>query len=415
MHFLFAQLNSGSAWLLIVTVFVVGVLHTIVPDHWVPIALIARQRGWSRRETARAAMQAGFGHVTTTLLLAIIVWVAGVVVAARFGHVINTLSSVALIAFGAWIAITAWREIHSGEGHGDSHHHDFSHLDPAHTATAKNPAVHGPECQHIRAGEGEFLLSIYETRQLPRFRFSAVGPVSFDSIQVETIRAGGDTTLFNFANCGEYWESTTDIPEPHGFEVIAKVSDNGAMRIFPLAFAEHEHSTEDHGHQHATHNHASVSSTVDTLYAPMTLQEDVVNTHIHSHRHSDASPAHRHSHDHSETSNHRVSAETEAEPPIHTHQHKTTSRTALLLILGSSPMIEGIPAFFAAGKFGVGVIILMALVFGLGTIATYVLLCVYSTTFLQQVKLGAIEKYGEVLSGAFIALVGIVFWFFPVL
>lgn len=44
-----------------------------------------------------------------------------------------------------------------------------------------------------------------------------------------------------------------------------------------------------------------------------------------------------------------------------------------------------------------------------------VLLCVYSTAGLQRVKLGAIEKYGEVLSGAFILLVGVVFWLFPVL
>src|ERR1700693_4373902 len=89
--------------------------------------------------------------------------------------------------------------------------------------------------------------------------------------------------------------------------------------------------------------------------------------------------------------------------------------TALLLILGSSPMVEGIPAFFAAGKYGIGLIVAMAVVFAISTIATYVLLCVYSTAGLQRVRLGAFEKYGEVLSGAFIALVGLAFWIWPVL
>ena len=98
----------------------------------------------------------------------------------------------------------------------------------------------------------------------------------------------------------------------------------------------------------------------------------------------------------------------------HAHNHKTTARTALLLILGSSPMVEGIPAFFAVGKYGVGVIGAMAVLFALSTIATYVLLCVYSTADLQRVNLGALERYGEVLSGAFIALVGVAFWFWPV-
>lgn len=78
-------------------------------------------------------------------------------------------------------------------------------------------------------------------------------------------------------------------------------------------------------------------------------------------------------------------------------------------------MVEGIPAFFAAGKYGPGLIAIMSVAFGLSTIATYVALCVYSTAGLQCLKLGSFEKYGEVISGAFIALVGCVFLIFPVL
>ena len=44
----------------------------------------------------------------------------------------------------------------------------------------------------------------------------------------------------------------------------------------------------------------------------------------------------------------------------------------------------------------------------------YVVLCVYSTAGLQRVNLGAFERYGEVFSGAFIALVGVAFWLWPV-
>ncbi len=78
-------------------------------------------------------------------------------------------------------------------------------------------------------------------------------------------------------------------------------------------------------------------------------------------------------------------------------------------------MVEGIPAFFAAGKYGAGLIAVMAAVFALATIATYVGLCVTSVAGLQRVSLGPFERYGEVLSGAFIALVGAAFLFFPVL
>src|ERR1700730_10046352 len=77
-------MNYGPELLLVAAVATVGVLHTIVPDHWVPIALIARQRGWSKSETARAALQAGIGHVLSTLLIALVVWLAGVAFAQRF-------------------------------------------------------------------------------------------------------------------------------------------------------------------------------------------------------------------------------------------------------------------------------------------------------------------------------------------
>jgi hypothetical protein len=47
----------------------------------------------------------------------------------------------------------------------------------------------------------------------------------------------------------------------------------------------------------------------------------------------------------------------------------------------------------------VGLIAIMAVVFAISTITTYVLLCVYWTAGLQRVRLGAFKRYGEVLSG----------------
>jgi ABC-type nickel/cobalt efflux system permease component RcnA len=246
---------SDPELLLVAAVAGVGVLHTMVPDHWVPITLIARQRGWSTLQTARAALLAGTGHVLSTLLIAIVVWIAGFAAARRFGGVVDTLASLALIGFGGWIAIS----------------------------------------------------SLLEMR-----------------------RAGGG----------------------------------------------HGHS---HGHSHHSHGATSAGAHVQDDY-----------DHDHDHHHHDDG---RHHHDHGNA----------ARP------------AALLLILGSSPMIEGIPAFFAAGRYGVGLIVLMSLVFAAATIATYVVLSVISVASLQRVSLGPLEKYGEVLSGAFIALIGLAFWLWPLL
>ncbi|HEY3887348.1 MAG TPA: hypothetical protein VGL73_02165 [Caulobacteraceae bacterium] len=242
---------SDPELLLVAAVAGVGVLHTMVPDHWVPITLVARQRGWSVVQTARAALLAGTGHVLSTLLIAVVVWVAGVAAAKQFGGVVDTLASLALIGFGGWIAISSlldMRRAGGGHGHSQGHSHGHSHDD---------------------------------------------APIHPD----------------------------------------------------------HDHGAHDHGD-------------------------------------------HSHAHDH---------------PPA-----KPGSRTALLLILGSSPMVEGIPAFFAAGRYGAGLIVLMSLVFAAATIATYVVLCALSVASLRRVSLGPLEKYGEVLSGGFIALIGVAFWLWPI-
>jgi ABC-type nickel/cobalt efflux system permease component RcnA len=234
--------------LLIATVAAVGVLHTLVPDHWAPIVVLGRQQGWSIARTARAAALAGTGHVTTTLLLGLLLWGVGATLAVRYAHGVSLAAAIALLCFGLWIAYGGWRELQNGGGHGHAHQR-HAHLHKHDDATA-----------HV------------------------------------------------------HW---------------------------------HEHHAED---WHATDGGSAV---------------------------------------------------------IHQHDHAVSGRTALLLILGSSPMVEGIPAFFAASPYGVPLVSIMAAVFALATIATYVGVSVAGIAGLQRISLGPLERYGEVASGAFVALVGV--------
>jgi len=377
--------------LLVGAVVGVGVLHTIVPDHWVPITLIARQNGWSRRETARAALKAGTGHVLSTLLIGLLVWIAGVAFATRFGNVVSLVSSLALIAFGGWIAIGSLREMREGHGHGHSHDHG--------PGAPNTP--HGVETNAIATPSGNISLSIFERDTPPRFRVT--GP-DFGTIVVRTVRRDGSQDTFPMVSLGAYWESEQSIPEPHEFTVSLMVTSSGHSAVYETQFTEHVHNDYDRGDSQTATNR---------LYQP--LRSGATLTHVHLHRHGNASP-HVHRHDHDATTWHSIDEDVDvAFPAAHNHRHKTSSRTALLLILGSSPMIEGIPAFFAASKYGPFLIAVMSVAFGISTIATYVALCVYSTAGLQRVRLGSFEKYGEVISGAFIALVGCVFLIFPVL
>ena len=396
--------------LLVLSVAVVGVLHTAAPDHWVPITLIARQRGWSRSETAKAALVAGTGHVVTTLLIGLVVWFAGVAFATRFGNAVDTIASLALVLFGGWIAFSAWRETR-GRGHGHMHGglfgHSHDHGDHGHGHTHGHGEVHGRELQRLDTGRGAAELSIFEDSVPPRFRFA--GP-SVESVRADILRDDGARQTFSFVNRGRFWESIEEIPEPHGFRVILVLGQGGHDAAYTVEFVEcgHHPHAHDHGHSHDEDEMAG-----DPLYAPLTGGVAVLTRHAHAHRHGGA--VHVHWHDHAADTAHEITADTEIAPPLHAHKHKTSGRTALLLILGSSPMVEGIPAFFAASRYGFGLISLMAVVFALSTIVTYVVLCVYSAAGLQRINLGPLERYGEVISGVFIALVGVAFWLWPVI
>ncbi|HWA81756.1 MAG TPA: hypothetical protein VG848_15765, partial [Acetobacteraceae bacterium] len=125
-------MDFGAQMLLLLAVGGVGVLHTMVPDHWLPIALLAREQGWSRAETLRAAVQAGAGHAASTLIIALIVWIAGVAFARHFGHAVDVVSSLALIGFGGWIMLSASRELRAPQGHQHRHETRFTERDGDH-------------------------------------------------------------------------------------------------------------------------------------------------------------------------------------------------------------------------------------------------------------------------------------------
>jgi hypothetical protein len=78
-------------------------------------------------------------------------------------------------------------------------------------------------------------------------------------------------------------------------------------------------------------------------------------------------------------------------------------------------MVVGIPRFSPRESTALGLIVVMAVVFAIRTIATYMLLREYSTAGLQRIKLRALERYGEVLSDPFIIPVGLAFWIWPAL
>jgi len=182
-------------------------------------------------------------------------------------------------------------------------------------------------------------LSIFVRDTPPRFRI--VGP-AFGTLAIEAVRDDGSRQTFAMQNLGPYWESADTIPEPHQFDALLTVTTAGQTETYSTRFDEHDDHDNAGVGQHGDDDDG------DALYT-LLRTVSVALTHAHTHRHGNGQP-HSHRHDHDGATWHRETRDHETNAPLHEHGHKRSSRTALLLILGSSPMVEGIPAFFAAWR-----------------------------------------------------------------
>ncbi len=68
---------SASVPLLLGAAAAVAVLHSILPDHWVPLAVVGRTQRWSLVRVARVSALASAGHVVASVVLAGIIAAIG--------------------------------------------------------------------------------------------------------------------------------------------------------------------------------------------------------------------------------------------------------------------------------------------------------------------------------------------------
>jgi len=83
------------------------------------------------------------------------------------------------------------------------------------------------------------------------------------------------------------------------------------------------------------------------------------------------------------------------------------SSNDMLLIVGSSPMVEVIPALLGASTKRPALLAIGPGVFAVATIATEAATCMVGLRSLQRACFGPLERYAEILSGLFVAAVGV--------
>jgi hypothetical protein len=134
-------MHTTSVALLVLAAGTVAILHAILPDHWVPLAVVARTERWKMVRVARISALASAGHVLTSVGLAGIIAVVGLQfqrqIDTQQGHLVGAVLVLTGIGFLAW-QLTGHRHHHVGE---HTHTHDLTH-DAGHGAHSSTDRAH---------------------------------------------------------------------------------------------------------------------------------------------------------------------------------------------------------------------------------------------------------------------------------
>ncbi|MCH7780903.1 MAG: hypothetical protein IH848_08655 [Acidobacteria bacterium] len=95
---------------LLVTAAATAVLHTAIPDHWLPFVLIGRARQWSAARTARITALAGLLHLVVSFALALLALGLGRAAVLTLGETMAQSTGPLLIVFGLLYALWSWRK-----------------------------------------------------------------------------------------------------------------------------------------------------------------------------------------------------------------------------------------------------------------------------------------------------------------
>jgi cation diffusion facilitator family transporter len=132
------------------------------------------------------------------------------------------------------------------------HHHDHGH-------SHGHGHDHGEEPRLIAFGPRLLEIEVFEENVPPRFRLRAESGLLPDAsdVNIETVRPDGSRQLFSFERRGNYLESRDEIPEPHAFVALVRLTQAGQQQERELEFEEHDHGDgqgDGHGSHHRDNN-----------------------------------------------------------------------------------------------------------------------------------------------------------------
>lgn len=100
-----------------------AILHTLVPDHEIPLAMIGRTQNWTHKKMAGITFIAGLIHISVSMGIGAIALIASATLSQFIANSAQQISGILLIGFGSVYAIVSWKRKQGGHKHSHNHVH----------------------------------------------------------------------------------------------------------------------------------------------------------------------------------------------------------------------------------------------------------------------------------------------------
>ena len=100
----------GQFIILLTVSLLVSSFHMLAPDHWLPLTVISSARTYSKSRTYALAASLGLAHAGTSMVVALAIFYAGLVLIHVYVSDLIILGQALLVLIGAYFIINGYRE-----------------------------------------------------------------------------------------------------------------------------------------------------------------------------------------------------------------------------------------------------------------------------------------------------------------
>lgn len=101
---------------------ILSVTHALIPNHWFPLVAISKSEKWTRRETLLVTAITGFAHITSTIIIGIVVGFVGFKLSDSLETITGIIAPSVLMLFGIVYLVLNFLKPHH-------HHHHINSED----------------------------------------------------------------------------------------------------------------------------------------------------------------------------------------------------------------------------------------------------------------------------------------------